>query len=46
MLLQELANYRKRDTGLSMNIWIDEYQTYKKENTIKDSNFKSINQII
>lgn len=40
MLLQELANYRKRDTGLSMNIWIDGYQTYRKGKHYKKLKFQ------
>lgn len=28
--LQEMANVRKKQTGLPVNIWIDEAETYKK----------------
>ena len=37
---QELANYRKRDTNLSVNIWVDESQTYKKGKHYKRVKFQ------
>lgn len=40
MRLQELANYRKRDTGLPVNVWIDGYQTYKKGKHYKRIKFQ------
>lgn len=37
---QELANYRKRDTDLPVNIWVDESQTYKKGKHYKRIKFQ------
>ncbi len=33
--LQEMANVRKKQTGLPVNIWIDEAETYKKRKIFK-----------
>lgn len=44
--LQEMANVRKKQTGLPVNIWIDEAETYKKGKHSKRIKFqidKSLN---
>lgn len=38
--LQEMANVRKKQTGLPVNIWIDEAETYKKEKYSKFIKFQ------